>query len=90
MRISASPENRQAGRSSPAPQASPAAKLKQRIDTLRARYWWFMNQEPPQLKAASLCQIELRRLMQKQLEREIREDRRRIVDMDDCVEVYGQ
>ena len=55
---------------------SPAAKLKEQIDLLRQRYWFFMSQRPPRVKAAHACLIALRPLMQKQLEREIRAERR--------------
>jgi hypothetical protein len=82
---------------------SPAAKLKEQIDLLRQRYWLFMSQKPPRVKAANACLIALRPLMQKQLERELRNDKRmesvlradrqrtadQIYDIDDCTEVYG-
>ena len=81
---------------------SPAAKLKEQIDLLRQRYWFFMSQKPPRVKAANACLIALRPLMQKQLERELRNDKRMEsvlradrrrnqpeIDIDDCSEVYG-
>lgn len=55
---------------------SPSAKLKEQIDLLRQRYWFFMSQRPPRVQAANACLIALRPLMQKQLEREIRAERR--------------
>lgn len=57
--------------------AAASASRLARITTLRSRYWWFMHQQPPRVKAARLCEIELRRLMTEQLRCENRGERRR-------------
>lgn len=76
MRIQGSPSSRHAGHSSPV--ASPAAnRLKDQIDVLRQRYWFFMSQKPPRVKAANLCLVALRPLMKRQLEREMRAEKSR-------------
>lgn len=98
MRIQGSPSLRQAGHGRT---VSPSAKLKEQIDLLRQRYWFFMSQRPPRVKAANACLLALRPLMQKQLEREMRDEKRMesvlradmgrrdtVIDIDDCNEVY--